>query len=118
MKKVLGIMMLLLAFNGTAQDTKSRTATINIQTSAVCGMCKDRIEEKLNYTKGVVFAELNLDDKILTVRYKTKVISSDQIRKVISKTGYHADDLIRDLEAFNNLPGCCRDKNAECTKKK
>ena len=117
MKKVLGLMMLLFIFNGTAQDTKSRTATINIQTSAVCGMCKDRIEEKLNYTKGVVFAELNLDDKILTVRYKTKVITADQIRKVISKTGYHADDLTRDLEAFNNLPGCCRDKNAECTEK-
>ena len=110
-------MMLLLVFNSNGQDNKSRTVTANIKTSAVCGMCKERIEEKLNYTKGVVFAELNLDNKVLTVRYKTKVITADQIRKVISKTGYHADDLIRDLEAFNNLPGCCRDKNAKCTKK-
>jgi mercuric ion binding protein len=27
-----------------------------IQTSAQCGDCKERIEGKLNYTKGVVFA--------------------------------------------------------------
>ncbi len=110
--------MLLFVFSGVAQETKSRTATLNIQTSAVCEMCKDRIEEKLNYTKGIVFAELNLDNKVMTVKYKTKVITADQIRIIISKIGYHADDVTRIKEYFDALPGCCRDKNATCTKKR
>lgn len=111
-------MLLIFTINGSAQETKSRTATLNIQTSAVCEMCKDRLEEKLNYTKGIVFAELNLDDKVLKVKYKTKIITSDQIRQVISMVGYHADSVERNEESFNALPGCCRDKNATCTKKK
>lgn len=118
MKKVLGILMLLFVFNGTAQETKSRTTTLNIQTSAVCEMCKDRIEEDLNYAKGIVFAELNLDNKVVTIKYKTKLITADQIREIISKIGYHADDVERIKESFDALPGCCRDKNATCTKKK
>ena len=118
MKKVLGVMMLLLFFNVSAQETKSKTATIKIKTSAVCEMCKDRIEEDLNYTKGIVFAELNLVNKVLTVKYKTKVITAAQIRQVISNIGYHADSVERNEESFNALPGCCRDKNATCTKKK
>ena len=118
MKRIFGILMLVFVFNGVAQNIKSRTATLNIQTSALCEMCKNRLEEKLNYTKGIVFADLNLDNKVVTIKYKTKLITADQIRVIISKIGYHADDVERIKESFDALPGCCRDKNATCIKKK
>ena len=63
----------------------AQTKTSVIQTSAECGSCKIRIEDKLNYTKGIKFSELNLKDKKVKVKYSTKKISLDQIKKVISE---------------------------------
>ena len=117
MKKVIGILMILLAFNVSAQEGKAKFETVNIKTSALCGECKERIENKLNYTKGVSFADLNLDNKVLTVKYKTKYLTAAQVRQVVASLGYHADDVKRDTETFKALPACCRDENASCTKK-
>ena len=108
--------MIMFVFQGMAQKTK-KVEMIEIQTSALCGECKERIEDKLNFTKGIVFADLNLDNKVVTVKYKTKHMTANQVKEIISMIGYHADDVKRDAESFNDLPGCCRDENASCTKK-
>jgi copper chaperone CopZ len=79
-----------------------------IQTSAQCGDCKERIESKLNYTKGVVFAELDLESKKVTVRYKTKSISLQQIKQTIASIGYSADDVKAKEEDVLKLPKCCQ----------
>jgi copper chaperone CopZ len=117
MKTIISLFIVLFVFTANAQDTKPKNQIIDIQTSAVCGECKERLENKLNYTKGVVFAELDLDTKIITVKFKTKTISDYQIHQIISNTGYHAGEMPRNETAFNKLPLCCRDKNATCTKK-
>lgn len=117
MKTIMSLFLVLFVSTSNAQDTKPKNETLEIKTSAVCEMCKERLEEKLNYTKGVVFAELDLDTKIITVKFKTKTISDYQIHQIISNTGYHAGEMPRNEKAFNNLPACCRDKNATCTKK-
>ena len=79
-----------------------------IQTSAQCGDCKERIEGKLNYTKGVVFAELDLESKKVTVRYKTKSISLQEIKQAIASVGYSADDVKAREEDVLKLPKCCQ----------
>ncbi len=79
-----------------------------IQTSAQCGDCKERIESKLNYTKGVVFGELDLDSKKVTVRYKTKSISLQEIKQAIASIGYSADDVKAKEEDVLKLPKCCQ----------
>ena len=79
-----------------------------IQTSAQCGDCKERIESKLNYTKGVVFAELDLESKKVTVRYKTKTISLQEIKQAIASIGYSADDVKAKEEDVLKLPKCCQ----------
>lgn len=88
----------------SAQSVKLDT----ILTSAECGQCKDRIEGKLNYTKGVKFAELNYESKELVVRYKTKHISLDEIRKIVNQIGYDADHTKADPDAQKALPLCCQ----------
>ena len=79
-----------------------------IQTSAQCGDCQERIESKLNYTKGVVFAELDLESKKVTVRYKTKSISLQEIKQAIASIGYSADDVKAKEEDVLKLPKCCQ----------
>ena len=89
-------------------STLSFGQEIKIQTSAECGSCKTRIEEGLNYTKGVKFAELDLATKIVTVGYSPKKISEAEIKKVISEIGYDADEVKANPASVKELPMCCR----------
>lgn len=91
---------------GFAQDKK--VATIKIKTSAVCGQCKDRIEQGMAYEKGVRDVSLDVDTKIATVKYSTAKTTPEDLRKSISKLGYDADDVPADSAAYAKLPPCCK----------
>lgn len=114
MKTILSIFLVLFVFTTHAQKKAPKTNVIKIKTSVICD-CHGDLINKLNYTKGVVFAELDLKSQTVTVKYKTKFISDAQVRQIISNIGYHADDLKRNEVAFKELPACCRDVNAVCT---
>ncbi|MEX2484942.1 MAG: heavy-metal-associated domain-containing protein [Brumimicrobium sp.] len=87
---------------------QSSKKTISIQTNAECGDCKERIEEGLNYTKGVVYAELNLDNKKVEVKYNSKKITEQEIKQIISEIGYDADEVKADSKSQSELPACCQ----------
>jgi copper chaperone CopZ len=105
--KTTALIILLFFFSELALSQKKFEEVI-IQTSAQCGDCKERIESKLNYTKGVVFGELDLDSKKVTVRYKTKSISLQEIKQAIASIGYSADDVKAKEEDVLKLPKCCQ----------
>lgn len=92
-----------------AQEEKSKkTETVEIQTSAVCGMCKDRIETALFGVKGVKSASLDMATKVVTVKYKPAEVSADELRASISQTGYDADSVPADPQAYEKLHACCK----------
>ncbi len=82
--------------------------TIKIQTSAVCGMCKDRIEGTLGALDGVEEARLDLTTKKVKVKYDDSKQSEASLKAVLTKIGYAADELSAEEAAFNALPGCCK----------
>lgn len=86
----------------------AKITVIKIKTSAQCGMCKDRLERAMAFEKGVVSSELNLEDKVLTVKYKPSRTTPDKIRKAISAVGHDADEVPADVKAYDNLPACCK----------
>ena len=101
--------MAMFMMNTTfAQEKKGKTETVVIQTSAECGDCKDRIENGLNYTKGIVFAELDLETKKVTVKFNTKKITLQQVKEKINSIGYDADEMKADPAAVQKLPACCQ----------
>lgn len=107
--KTLQILSFLVVFAFAAQaGFAQKTAEIQIKTSAQCGMCKDRIEKAMAYERGVKSATLDLESKVLTVSYKTKKTSPEKIRKAISQTGYDADEVPADPQAYEKLPACCK----------
>jgi copper chaperone CopZ len=111
MKNVLLTLMAVFIFNGLyAQEKKSKFETVTIQTSAQCGDCKTRIEDGLNYTKGVKFAELDLITKKVTVKYAAEKISLQQVKEKINSIGYDADEMKANPEAILKLPACCQPK--------
>ncbi len=81
---------------------------IKIQTSAICGMCEERIETNMAFEKGVKSVELDEKTKIVTITYKTAKTNPEELRKAISKLGYDADDVEADPKAYAKLPACCK----------
>ena len=108
MKKLIIILFSILTVNAWAQKE-----TVKILTSAPCvGICcKDRIEQEMQFTRGVKAVDLDIESKILTVTFKTKKTDADKLRKTISLIGYNADDIKADKKAHDNLPSCCQHLN-------
>ena len=90
-----------------AQELK-KVETVEIKTSAVCGMCKNTIETELFKMAGIKSASLDVPSKVLTVIYKTSKVSAEEIRKAITLVGYDADDIPADAVAYENLHFCCK----------
>lgn len=115
MKNIVKSLMLVVFIAGTVNIAQAqeeieepKEKTIKIQTSAICGMCEERIESNISYEKGVKSVELDDETKIVTITYKTAKTNPDKLRKAISKLGYDADDVEADKEAHDKLPKCCQ----------
>jgi copper chaperone CopZ len=104
---LLGV-VLILASCGMMNKGEPVKQIVTIQTNAQCGDCKDRIEEELNFTSGIVYAELDLETKKVEVKYNSKRITAEAIRKRIASLGYNADDVKADETAQTELPECCQ----------
>lgn len=94
--------------NSKIQETEKKVDTVEIKTSAVCNMCKDRLEHDMAFEKGVKSVELDIDTKVLTITYKTNKTNKEELKMAVTKIGYDADDLMADQKAHDRLPECCQ----------
>ena len=103
------VMVLMINTDSSAQDqAKSKTAVINVQTSAMCGACKSRIEKAMAFEKGVMDVVLDMETKIATITYKKSKTNPEKLRLAIAKVGYDADKVPADKTAYEKLPACCQ----------
>jgi len=100
--------LLILLLSATAAFAQKGTETITIQTSAVCDMCKERIEKEMAFTKGVTAADLDVETAVLTVSFRSGKTDAAAIRKAVNLIGYDADDSPADPDAYDNLHHCCK----------
>lgn len=106
-------LLITLAIVGFAQEPmKKKVDVIQIKTSLMCKMCKERITNGLIYEKGIKDVTIDIPSKIVTVKYNTKQTTPDQIRTKISKMGYDADQVPGDAKAYEKLPACCKKDGA------
>jgi mercuric ion binding protein len=109
MKSFLNAFLLIAIMSmGTEAIALSKTKVVNIKTSAVCASCKARIEKALTSAEGVEAAILNLNNKQVKVKYDPAKTSPEKLREVVVNTGYNADDVKANEEAYHKLPGCCQ----------
>jgi len=111
------LLTLLSVVDTAAQAQKAPTATaiakkgtelVQFKTSAVCDMCKARLEKSLAYEKGVQAANLDVPSKVLTVTYNPAKTTPEALRTAVQKTGYDADAVTADARAYERLPDCCK----------
>lgn len=102
------LLILLLTFLSATAFAQKGEETITIKTSAVCDMCKDRIEKEMAFAKGVTAASLDVKTAVLTVSYKASKTDPTSIRKALNAIGYDADDSPADPKAYEDLHHCCK----------
>lgn len=115
MKKATILLMILISFSliQAAESEyvikkESKYDTVEIQTSAVCGDCKNRLEHDISFVKGVKSVELDNDTKVLTVVYRKDKTTVKDIKVAVTKVGYDADEMLADQKAHDRLPACCQ----------
>ena len=91
-----------------SQNKQSKNKEVVIKTSSQCGMCKDKLEGVLNYTKGIIYSELDVPTQKLTVKFKPNKISFEELKNLIAEIGYDADDVKAKEENIKKLPKCCQ----------
>jgi copper chaperone CopZ len=98
----------------TKVKTQGAAATeqVQLKTSAVCDMCKARLEKALAYEKGVQEAHLDVASQVLTVSYRPDKTSPTALRTAVQRTGYDADSQPAEPRAYDRLPDCCKKTNA------
>ncbi|MDZ7605086.1 MAG: heavy metal-associated domain-containing protein [Cyclobacteriaceae bacterium] len=101
--------VMIFAFVAMAIVANAQAETVEIKTSAICGMCKSTIEKALAFEKGVEKSNLDVKTKIVTVQYDASKTTPDKIRQCIAKAGYNADDVKREEKAYTKLDDCCKD---------
>ena len=101
-------LLIIALFVGQSAWAQASKEEIQIQTSAECDMCKERIEKELIFTPGVKSAELNLETKVVAITYKSSKITPEELRQVIASVGYDADEVKAQTEAYESLPACCQ----------
>ena len=101
------ILFTLIAFT-TFSFKQDKIQEVVIKTSSECNECKERIEEKLNYTKGVTYVNLEVSSKQLTVKFKPEKITLEKIKQILSDLGYDADDVKANPISQQKLPKCCQ----------
>ncbi|PJJ59306.1 heavy-metal-associated domain-containing protein [Hymenobacter chitinivorans] len=113
----LAAVLLLTAQFSFAQTTAAAktkgpaTEVFQIKTSAVCDMCKARLEKALAYEKGVQEAHLDVPSKVLTVSYRPDKTTPAALRTAVQRTGYDADEQAAEARAYDRLPDCCKKTN-------
>lgn len=118
MKNALLILIALFTLNTAwSQKKESKWKTVDIQTSVTCsdacGDYEDIIEDALNYVKGVKFAEIDRETKIVKVKYNSQKLNVQDLRNAIAEIGYDADGVKANPEATLKLPACCQPGNKE-----
>lgn len=82
--------------------------TDTIKSSIQCGMCRQKISDKLYKLNGFKNVIVDLDAQLIVVQYlkgKTTLIA---IKKLINQIGYDADDMKAKQSVYNKLPACCK----------
>lgn len=113
MKKiVLVITVLLMSISLSAQE-KKKNAKVSIDVDGVCVMCKGRIEKAALNTKGVKYAQWNVQTHELKLIIDERKTDVKTIQQNVANVGHDTKAVKATKEAYDDLHGCCKYRNEE-----
>ncbi len=100
------IILFILGFTTLAFAQNKKIDTVSFQVDGVCEMCKERIENGA-LIRGVKYVNWDLVTKKLTVVYKTKKVSVEELHKAVAEVGHDTPLKKANDEVYDALPMCC-----------
>ena len=113
MKKILAIICVLLISITTQAQEKKRNAKLNIEVDGVCMMCKKRIEKTALNTKGVKFANWDVNTHQLMVIIDERKTDKTLLCQSLANAGHDSKEIKASKEAYDNLHPCCKYRDEE-----
>jgi copper chaperone CopZ len=89
------------------ESQKGTLTEISVPT-AQCSMCAKTIKSAVKDVKGVYAADVDVEDKVASVRYDDKKTDVGTLENAIAEAGYDANDVKRNETAHAKLPACCQ----------
>jgi copper chaperone CopZ len=96
-----------LLFSVAVNAQKNDPITLKFEVSGICEMCKERIEKALD-TKGIRFANWDVETGELEVVYKPNKISEEEIHQRIADVGHDTEKVTASDEAYDSVHHCCK----------
>lgn len=101
------ILFLGAALLFTSSSFGQKTVETSFWVGGTCMHCKERIESALDM-KGVKYASYDLPTHTLTVAYKSKKVTEDQIHAALHAIGHDTSKGKCSEEAYGKISNCCK----------
>ena len=108
MKNWILTLALAILSTGAVSAQKGNTETVIMEVKGVCGMCKDRIEEAANMSKGVKSSSWDKETHKLTVTFNPKKTSPEEIGKALAEVGHDNEYVMANDKQYGKIHKCCR----------
>jgi len=73
----------------------------------ICPDGQHLVEGKLLGFQGIRAVVVNLDTREVTVRFRTSLVTGEELRQTLLATGFTVDSVSGDPNARKRLPSCC-----------
>ena len=106
MKKI--ILILAIIFYTTTVVGQNKNEKVAFEVAGICEMCKERIEKAALTTKGVKYANWDLETHMLSLIIDERKTTVQKIQENVAAVGHSTVEVETTLEAYNNLDECCK----------
>ncbi len=116
---IAGSAVVLVACSGTSDKTAAQqqpaaqaqpaeqTITVSLPTMK-CNTCSRHITSAVTKLDGVNECSVSVDDKKATIKFAPNKIDQAKIEMAIAQSGYDANNVKRNEDAYSQLPECCK----------
>lgn len=105
MKQILTLILLVI---GTTTFAQNKNAKASMEVDGVCGMCKARIEKACLNTKGVKWANWNVDTHELKLIFDERKTNTKLITESVLAAGHDVQEKKATDEAYAKVHACCK----------
>ena len=113
MKKSILITVLLMFT--TMSWGQKKSAKVSLEVNGNCHMCKKRIEKVALKTKGVKYANWNVQSHQLKLIIDERKVDTLTVQKAIASVGHDTKAFLAKDRVYNELHTCCKYRNEENT---
>jgi copper chaperone CopZ len=109
-KSILLFFFISIAAALSAQNKSVDTASFTV--NGLCGMCEERIENAA-YIKGVKKVDWDKEKQMLTIIYKPKKVTVEEVAQSVADAGHDNDYFKASDKAYGLVHNCCRYREGE-----